>query len=276
MPLRVAIVLVVLLVSVASSVATALRSAPPSPSPPRRSATASPAATKNSKKVVVPTATSTGLRYGETYLVGNRKNPKGLVTIAHGLGFDGASWKPFAEHMYERFPKLLIAMPSAPSRQINGFGGAFVPAWFEEKQDTEVIIEASSYVKAVSASLCEQYKIPPTNVVYGGYDQGAAVSLHAGLTAPYRPRGLFSIAGYLAAREDLDHTLKHRDVPIFMGHGELDGYVHVLYAGDSYESLVRSFGFKESSITYKLYECDHSVPAEEVADFVTWFRTLTW
>lgn len=95
--------------------------------------------------------------------------------------------------------------------------------------------------------------IPSERIVIGGFSQGGAMSIFAGLTAPFKIGGIVGLSSWLL----LNRTFKDRvpadtlnkDTPVFMGHGDRDPLV--LYPmGMATEKTLTELGYKVSFNTY--------------------------
>lgn len=227
--------------------------------------------------VKLPQRVSNGHRYGELHFVGNMRNPTGFVSVSHGVGSSGAEWKLFAKSMHRKFPNLLFALPTAPPRYSMGFFDGMAPsAWFSSSTDVVGVKESVSYLQALSSVVCEAFDIKKTNVVYGGYDQGALPAFYAGITAAVRPKGIFSLSGFLGFANELNSLVRHRDVPFFMLEGK-DDFLPTDWVEQDVEDVMALLGYKASALSITLVDvADHSSSPTEVAELTEWFRTLTW
>lgn len=191
---------------------------------------------------------TTTQRYRKLHLVGNTENPTGLVIWAHGLNEKGSQYKPMATELSKTFPHLLFALPTAPVRAIKK-ASVELSTWYKvgiRRADMNELHlrDAAKYLQLLGTALCEKYKIPTINVVYGGYHQGAAVAFTAGLTAPIRPKALFAASigdlHYFGDEEFIRQNAQHLDTTMFVADKEYrkpeytDFTQAVGYTGDAY------------------------------------------
>jgi lysophospholipase I len=83
--------------------------------------------------------------------------------------------------------------------------------------------------------------IPSDRIVLGGFSQGGATSIFAGLTAPFKLAGIVGLSAYLLLSlkfKDLLPKPEHnKETPIFMGHGDEDPVVRHELGKFSYDML---------------------------------------
>lgn len=95
--------------------------------------------------------------------------------------------------------------------------------------------------------------IASDRIVLGGFSQGGAMSIFAGLLAPFKLGGVVGLSSWLL----LNRTFKdrvpadspNRDTPVFMGHGDRDPLVLYPLAQAS-EKKLTELGYKVSFKTY--------------------------
>lgn len=109
--------------------------------------------------------------------------------------------------------------------------------------------------------------IPTERIVLGGFSQGGAMSLMAGLTAPTKLGGVFGLSCYLLLREKLQNLVPaespNKATPIFMGHGDSDPVVKYQW-GQMTASTLKEWGW---SVDFKTYRgLPHSAAPEEIDD----------
>lgn len=169
----------------------------------------------------IPSINNEGSPFGELSLVGNTKDPKGLVIFAHRVNSDSRHYKEFAQEMERKFPNLLWALPSAGDRDHAPAGDSY-PGWMkhpfldlEREDDRDDVTNSVQYLHLLSKSLCNTYKISESDVIYGGHMDGGLVAVVAGMTAPTRPKGIFGVSPAFKPSKLLRYNANHRDVPMF-------------------------------------------------------------
>lgn len=218
-----------------------------------------------------------GRTYGTTAVVGNEKNPTGLVVFSHGLGDTCAGWASNFEDVARRFPHLLFVFPTAPTQPVTMNGGMRMTSWYDIKaisfnaaEDVDGMVTSARKLVALATEYGAKHNIPMRRVVFGGFSQGAVISFHAGLTcAEGRPAGVIALSGYLGGREHVAQHAKHADIPIFMAHGQADPLVPLMLSQGSKQVLEAQVN--ASQLEYKVYPgMQHSACPQELADMQLW------
>lgn len=107
--------------------------------------------------------------------------------------------------------------------------------------------------------------IPADRVVLGGFSQGGAMSLVAGLSAPAKIAAIVALSAWLPLHQTFRSYIPDADVnrttPIFMGHGDRDAVVaHAL--GEFSAETLRKMGY---DVTFKTYSgMEHSACPTEL------------
>lgn len=135
-----------------------------------------------------------------------------------------------------------------------------MPAWYDitsftdlhqRSTDTARILSSRSYVHSLITDLSTNQNIPPERIVVGGFSQGGALALLAGLTGEKRLGGVFALSGYLiyGAGEEGEKRWGELAAPrdrsqekVFMGHGKEDPLVRCEWGRASAEAL-RKWGW---------------------------------
>lgn len=128
------------------------------------------------------------------------------------------------------------------------------PADISQKVDDEPgIRRTQSTVQALIQAETEDKGIPSNRIVLGGFSQGGAVSLVAGLTYPHPLAAIFVLSGYLPLADSLRNWIPadapNQDTPIFMAHGEADPLLRLEWGRLSAETL-RRWGLNVDFRTY--------------------------
>eukprot|EP00746_Dinoflagellata_sp_MGD_P030084 gnl/MRDRNA2_/MRDRNA2_171278_c0_seq1.p1 gnl/MRDRNA2_/MRDRNA2_171278_c0~~gnl/MRDRNA2_/MRDRNA2_171278_c0_seq1.p1 ORF type:complete len:293 (-),score=55.94 gnl/MRDRNA2_/MRDRNA2_171278_c0_seq1:60-857(-) len=112
---------------------------------------------------------------------------------------------------------------------------------------------------------------PSERTVLGGFSQGAALSLLAGLTYEKPLAGIVALSGWAMRRDDLPELVKQKQVPIFIGHGESDPTVPCTL-GRSAEKALRAAGC--TNIELRTYAgLGHSAAPQEFSDLKRFFHS---
>lgn len=95
--------------------------------------------------------------------------------------------------------------------------------------------------------------ISSERIVLGGFSQGGAMSIYAGLTAPFKLGGIVGLSSWLLLNrtfaEKVPADTLNKGTPVFMGHGDRDPLV--LYPmGQATEKKLTELGYKVNFKTY--------------------------
>ncbi|KAL1875707.1 hypothetical protein VTK73DRAFT_9962 [Phialemonium thermophilum] len=208
------------------------------------------------------------------------------VIFLHGLGDSGYGWAAAVENWRrrQRLDEVKFILPHAPSIPITCNGGMKMPGWYDivsidgtveslrRNEDREGLLRSQRYVHSLIQQELDA-GIPAERIVLGGFSQGAALSLLAGLTAPVRLGGVVALSSYLPLSAQFSELLPrpelNRETPVFMAHGDVDVVVPMPLGKVSYEAL-KAMGYKA---TFKVYEgMGHSACPEELDDVEAFLR----
>ncbi|KAK0248385.1 hypothetical protein LTS09_016445 [Friedmanniomyces endolithicus] len=205
------------------------------------------------------------------------KRHTSTVIVAHGLGDSGAGWMFLAENwrLRNKFEETKFVFPNAPQIPITVNMGMRMPGWYDisdfgdlaTRSDDEAGVLRSQ--KVFHSLIADEIKngIPTERIVLGGFSQGGAMSLMAGITSPTKLGGIFGLSCYLLLREKLQSLVPaenpNKVTPIFMGHGDADQVVRYTWGKMTAEKL-REWGW---SVDFKTYRgLQHSAAPEEIDD----------
>ncbi|TXI75020.1 MAG: alpha/beta hydrolase [Dokdonella sp.] len=207
-------------------------------------------------------------------------SPKASVIWLHGLGADGYDFEPIVEEFdLDQLPAIRFVFPHAPMRAVTINGGYVMRAWYDivspdfapGREETEGVRQSAKHVDALIAREHER-GIPYRRIVLAGFSQGGVIALHTGLRCPHRLAGIIALSCYLPLADTLlDEAEKaNHDLPIFMAHGYADAVIPYKLGQQSAERLAAH----AYPVEWRSYDCDHSVPMDEVADIESWLTRL--
>jgi predicted esterase len=115
--------------------------------------------------------------------------------------------------------------------------------------------------------------IPTERIVLGGFSQGGAMSLMAGITCPTKLGGIFGLSCYLLLKDKLQSMVPaespNKDTPIFMGHGDADPVVRYPW-GQMTADKLKEWGW---SVDFKTYAgLPHSAAQQEIDDLEAYIK----
>ena len=202
-------------------------------------------------------------------------SPKSTIIILHGLGASATDFVPVARELDLRaLGDVRFVFPFAPVRPVTINGNMPMPAWYDILGADLVRREDEPSLRESAVGLQELLDreaargVPASRIVLGGFSQGCAMTLLAGLRAPQRLAGLLGMSGYLplAATTAAERSEANRDVPVFLAHGRMDPVVPFARGTATRDALV-ALGY---AVEWHEYPMQHSVSQEEIADVQAW------
>jgi phospholipase/carboxylesterase len=203
------------------------------------------------------------------------ETPASTIIILHGLGASATDFVPVARELDLRaIGAVRFVFPFAPVRPVTINRGMPMPAWYDvfdldglRREDEPGLRESIAAVQALIEREIAR-GVPASRIVLGGFSQGCAIALLAGLRAPQRLAGLLCMSGYLAlaATTAAERSEANRDVPIFLGHGRNDPVVPYARGTATRDALV-ALGHP---VEWHDYRAQHTVPQEEIEDAQAW------
>jgi len=140
------------------------------------------------------------------------------------------------------------------------------PDSLRKSEDREGILRSQKHVHELIQKEIDA-GIPADRIVLGGFSQGGAVGIFAGLTAKVKLAGIVALSAYLLLSQQFASFVPkpefNKDTPIFIGHGDSDEVVHT-QLGQLTNSMLKTQGY---NVTMKVYEdLAHSATPEELDD----------
>ncbi len=197
------------------------------------------------------------------------------IIILHGLGADGTDFLSFGDQLdLSALGPVRFILPRAAVRPVTINNGYKMRAWYDilgtqlDRREDEAGLRES--MREVQALIDRERArgVAAQRIVLGGFSQGCAMTLLAGLRYPERLGGLVCMSGYLplagstaAERHDANAL-----VPIFMAHGKRDPMIALERASASRETLVK-LGY---AVDWHEYPMEHTVCMEEIQALNAW------
>ena len=201
--------------------------------------------------------------------------PRASVIILHGLGADGTDFLAFADELrLDAVGPVRWVFPRAPVRPVTINGGAPMRAWYDilgteaaRREDEAGLRESFALVQQLIAREVAR-GVPAHRIVLGGFSQGCAITLGAGLRHGQRLAGLVGMSGYvpLAGQLAAERHEANRATPVFLAHGRNDGVIP-LARGSAGRDLLQAQG---QPVDWHEYPMEHSVCIEEVQALQQW------
>jgi phospholipase/carboxylesterase len=211
----------------------------------------------------------------QTYEVHPAADPVATVIILHGLGADGTDFLPFADEVkLDAVGPVRWVFPRAPVQPVTINGGMAMRSWYDILGADIVRREDAAGVRASIARVHRLIDreigrgMPARRIVLGGFSQGCAITLGAGLRYGHRLAGLVGMSGYLPIADTTaaERHAANADVPVFLAHGERDAIVP-LARGTASRDALQGMGVP---VQWQAYPMEHSVCIEEVRALNQW------
>lgn len=209
---------------------------------------------------------------------------RAAVIFLHGLGDAGASWS----WMARRYGKALggnatsFAFPDAPLSAVTLAPGSLMPSWFD-LDDLPVTAATPDDLDGLTASTARIHRMideevargtHPLRIVLGGFSQGAALSLYAGLRYAQPLGGIILLSGWTAAKAEMPGCMSPAVAAakprVYAAHGVRDD--KVLYElGKGTVDLLKANGF---DVTWRPFEGYHELAEDSVGDMAAFLRDV--
>lgn len=191
------------------------------------------------------------------------KPPTGLIVALHGWGAnaeDLASLAPFVN-----LPDYQFLFPNAPYPHPYGNGGR---AWYDLDRENmyKGLPESRQMLIDWLQSLETSTGVPLSQTVLGGFSQGGAMTLDAGLDLPLA--GLMSLSGYLHPRQVTPTSATF--VPTLIVHGRQDTVVP-LAAAIKAKTTLESLGV---AVEYHEFDMGHEIRPEVLSILRNFVRNV--
>lgn len=197
----------------------------------------------------------------------------------HGLGADGNDFTPIIPEL--NLPKsssVRFIFPSAPIRPVTINNGYQMRAWYditsigsERTSDTAGIAQS---INAINALIERELAsgLASTNIILGGFSQGAAIALMTFLDYPQPLAGVIALSAYLPMQQASLQQAKaaNKQTPIYIAHGTEDMMVPYALGKSTYAAL-KEAGYTP---TWHSYPMGHAVCQEEIRDIGKFITTL--
>jgi phospholipase/carboxylesterase len=205
---------------------------------------------------------------------------RATIVVLHGLGADGTDFLSFADELKlgSAVGPVRWVFPRAPERAVTINNGYRMRAWYDilgadlvRREDEAGLRESIAQVHAVLDREVAR-GMPSERIVLGGFSQGCAITLGAGLRYGRRLAGLVGLSGYLplAAATEAERADANVLTPVFLGHGRDDGVVPLARGAAARDALQRW----NQPVTWHDYPMAHSVSIDEVRHLERWLQQV--
>lgn len=201
--------------------------------------------------------------------------PESVVIWLHGLGASGHDFVPVVPMM--RRSNTRFVFPHAPQRPVTINMGYVMPAWYDiisldESPDREPPAQVIETTKQIHALIEDQIAqgISPKKIILGGFSQGGAIALHAGVRFPQTLGGIMILSAYevRADSREAEQLRSNMETPMLFCHGVQDAVVPMRRGRAAYEAYATS----ERACQWHEYPMGHEVCIEELTVIADWFQ----
>jgi phospholipase/carboxylesterase len=194
-----------------------------------------------------------------------------VLILLHGHGARADDLVPLVPVLSVR-PGMRFVFPAGP-RDLGGGARAWwplPPRHLREaalasggrdlaREEPRGMIEARDAVVALLRESSSRFGVEPSEIVIGGFSQGAMMAVDAALHADEPPRGVVSLSGALVAEAEwVPRMTRLARSSVFVSHGRRDTLLP--FAGS--ESLAARLGEAAVPVTFVAFDGDHELPEE--------------
>ena len=207
--------------------------------------------------------------------------------ILHGLGDSGHGWSDVAKILSTSLPSTKFILPHAPNKRVTLNGGFSMPAWYDiyglsadSPQDETGILQSVQQIQELVAEE-EKKGISRDKIVIGGFSQGGAIALTAGLfkSSPEQTNfaGIMGLSTYLPIKNHFD-SLKSSsklasETPIYMCHGTADQVISYKWAEHSFKYLNQNLGCQNIEFE-PLPRLEHSINQKAIESITLFLKRV--
>ena len=161
-------------------------------------------------------------------------------------------------------------------REISAHPGYPLRAWYDVRSDKIDDNEDRAGIRETAARISllitdvEKAGIPRSRIFLGGFSQGAAAALYAGLREEEPVAGIVALSGYLPLAGTLfsEITPAGRKTPVFMAHGLFDSVISPLTAKRSAQVIQEI----NPDFRWLPFDMDHEICQDELAALAQFLR----
>ena len=209
-------------------------------------------------------------------LVQGVENPKGAVILCHGFGASGDDLVSLAEEMVKvdgKFRDLAFLFPQAPIEMDQSMGFVSRAWWMIDvdrilelaekgklrdlkSESPEELPNCNNMIVEVIEHACSTFDLPSTQVVIGGFSQGAMLTTDVALTLDKPLGGVVVWSGTLICEDKWQSLVGDVNFPVYQSHGTLDPILPF----ENAIALCNLFADARVDIDFTEFEGPHTIP----------------
>jgi len=159
--------------------------------------------------------------------------------------------------------------------------GMRMPGWFDitdfggdvmtRREDVDGILKSVELLHSIVDEQVEK-GVPSERIVIGGFSQGGAIALLAGLSSPHKLGGIVGLSTWLTCVDRIPNLIKdvNKETAIFQAHGEADPLVRLSWAEMSRDILRDTYGRTVNWHSYP--DLQHSADPQEIDALQNWLE----
>jgi phospholipase/carboxylesterase len=188
------------------------------------------------------------------FISAQEKDSKRLMVMLHGLGDSvmGYLWLPDAM----RFPWLNYVLVNAPDEYFGGY------SWFDFAGDLRPGVRRSRRLLFDLLDSLRNQGFPTDQTVFGGFSQGALMSVEVGCRYPHKLAGIVAVSGYVCEPDVLAKELsaEAKNQRFLMTHGTFDPLIPI----DPVREQVKFLKTAGLDIKWHEFEKEHTIAEDEL------------
>lgn len=203
------------------------------------------------------------------------------LIFLHGLGDTGHGWSAISENfrLRRKFDECTFIFPHAPTIPITLNFGMLMPGWFDTTDISNIpnAEDEAGILRSVEAAhnFIEheiEQGVPSERIVLGGFSQGGAIALLAGLTCKHKLGGIVALSTWMPLHRQCASmcTDANKNTPVFQAHGELDKVVKYEWGVETTRQIKDVLGHPIEWHSYPHLE--HSADSQELGHLEKWME----
>lgn len=198
----------------------------------------------------------------------DHESSKLAIVLCHGVGSRPDDLAPVGRYLFRRFPLLRgrarFVFPRGPViHQALPMSSTWSwwpsrPAAGALEQRPNGLLESRRALMEAIESICHRWSIGPGDLIVGGFSQGAAAAIDAGLHLRSAPHLLLAFAGHGVADAGWEDRILGRRIRVLQTHGFSDTGTP-FFRGVELRALLERSG---ASVEFLEFDGPHTIPRQ--------------